>query len=162
MTAPTPYALTAADVDELRGSVKWQLTDTFDGPARAPYITYAREDAVARNAPGYHPDAFVLHTQGHMRAISPRLEVLGACLRAEYAEPGFVARILDTSQGDCAFAVLDPASREAERRRAAFAAKAAREYAEEKRREDEARARRTPAVSQPDPASVQIEDLFDD
>jgi hypothetical protein len=145
----------------LRESVRWRLTDTTGGPDTAPYIIYAREDRMAQNAPGYDPDAFVLHTQGHMRAISPRLEVLAECLRQEWAQPGFVTSILNPRQ-DCHVASLDPASAEALRSRQAFDAKAAREFAREEEARKAALARRTPKPPPVDPRSLSAEDIFDD
>lgn len=135
-----PYKLTPADIMNLRESVRWRLTDTIDGPS-VPFICYASEDRMAQNAPGYDPDAFVLHTEGHMRAISPRIEVLAACLRCEFAEPGFVSRILNPRE-DCHVASLAPDEAAAARSRRLFEEKAIRTFAAEEGR----RAARKPMV----------------
>lgn len=156
-----PYTLTSADIMDLRASVRWRLTDPIN-TAGCPFIAYAREDLMARNAPGYDPEAFVLHTQGHLRAISHRLEVLAECLRQEWARPGFVADVLNPRE-DCEMALLDPASAAVARSRMAFEAKAAREFAlEESRR---LAARRTTPKPKPAPidfTSITPDDIFDD
>lgn len=128
----SPYTLTPADIMDLRGSVRWQLASTLVS-FEAPFICYAREDRMAQNAPGWHPEAFVLHTEGHMRAISHRIEVLAACLRCEWAEPGFMRRILNPAE-DCHLASLTPDEAAAERSRRAFEEKAIRTYAAEEAR----------------------------
>ncbi len=75
---------------------------------------------------------------------------------AVWNEPGFIARIKDTTV-DCETAILNPDARAAEQRRRAFEAKAAREYAEERARE--ARTARTPAEPKPqaDPGAFQLD-----
>lgn len=154
----TPYTLTPADIMDLRGSVRWRLVDTsLDGPS-TPFICYAREDRMAQNAPGYHPDAFVLHTEGHIRAISSRIEVLAACLRCEWAEPGFVRRIMDP-RTDCATAALSPDLAAAERSRRAFEEKAMRTYAAEEARK---KAHPTKPAFKPPLADLTSETFFGD
>lgn len=160
------YILTPADVMELRASVRWRLSDqSLGGPTEAgsltssiPFICYARDDRMAMNAPGYHPDAFVLHTEGHLRAISKRIEVLGACLRCEFAEPGFTNRIMD-ARVDCEEATLTPDEAAGLRSRRLFEEKAVREYAAE-----EARRKAKLKVAKPtdDPSTVTPDDIFDD
>lgn len=155
-----PYSLTPADIMDLRASVRWRLTDPISN-AGVPFICYCREDNLARNAPGYDPEAFAIHTQGHLRAISHRLEVLGECLRQEWARPGFMIDIMD-SRLDCTQALLDPASQEALRSRQAWEAKAAREYAAEEARRVSASRRATPKPPAVDLSTINPEDIFDD
>lgn len=104
-----PYSLSAADVADLRASMRQRPVDSEDpsGVHRIPYITYLPAD-----------DAWLLHAYGHLQAVSPRIDVLAACLRCERAERGFIARILDTSE-DVRLASLQPDLAAAERRRQA-------------------------------------------
>jgi hypothetical protein len=158
------YTLTPADIMELRASVRWRLSDQgAGGPTRAgdlissiPFICYAREDRMAQNAPGYDPEAFVLHTQGHMRAISKRIEMLGECLRQEFAQPGFMVRVMDERE-NCEVALLDPASAAVLASRRRFEEAATRAYAEEEKRRLSTQARKT--TPKPDPLAT---DIFDD
>lgn len=129
----TEYRLTPADIMDLRASIRWHLTDPLTS-FEAPFICYAREDRMAQNAPGYHPDAFVIHTEGHIRAISPRIEVLAACLKCEWAEPGFMKRILNPAV-DCHEASLTPDESAALRSRRLFEEKAMRTFAAEEARQ---------------------------
>lgn len=152
------YQLTSADIMDLRASVRWQLTSPYDGPAAAPFIIYARESPTSANAPAYHPDTFALHTEGHLRALSDRLEVLGACLRAEWGEPGFVRRILNPAV-DCHTASLNPEERASLESRRRFEAKRDRELADEQARSDR---RKTASAPQPNPHQTTLSDLFDD
>lgn len=163
----TQYKLTSADVMELRASVRWRLADGGQGGREGdgitttmPFICYAREDRLAANAPGYDPESFVLHTQGHLRAICPRIEVLAACLRAEWAEPGFVERIL-RADTPCDEALLSPDEQARLRSRRLFEEKAAREFAAEQQRQAANRPRQ-PTPRQPDPTTITASDLFDD
>src|SRR4029077_16794542 len=94
------YTLTPIDVLDLRASVRWHLSNANARLVPRPFIVYCREQPMTMYAPGYDADAFALYVNGHLYAISKRPEVLAACLRAEYAEPGFVARIID-SREDC-------------------------------------------------------------
>ena len=154
------YELTPADVMDLRASVRWPLADpSVDGP-QTPYITYAREGRMALNAPGFSEEAFALYVRGHIRAISTRPEVLGACLRCEYAEPGFIDRILNPAV-DCETVTLNPDERALLESRRRFEAKRDREAAEAA-----ARTARKPsptkAPRQPDPKTLTLDDLFDD
>ena len=143
------YELKPSDVMDLRASVRWRLTSP-KGPSHLPYIASCRADIMTMNAPGYHPDAFALFIEGHLCAISPRIEVLGACLHAEWAEPGFVRRIMDPRE-DCEVA-LNPDMVAAERTKQAFAAKAAREQAEALER-----SRRRKPTSTMDPTTFKLE-----
>lgn len=152
------YTLSPVDVMELRATVRWHLTTANSLLVPKPFIIYCREEPMTMNAPGYDPEAFAIYVNSHLYAITPRPEVAAACLRAEYAEPGFMSRIMNPAE-DCERAVLDPDARLAEQRRRAFEAKAAREYAEERAREMTRagdRARQTPRP-QADPGAFQLD-----
>ena len=156
MPIQAPYQLTPADVMDLRASIRWSLSDRSLGPPDIPFICFAREDRMAQNAPGYAPDAFVIHTEGHIRALSPRIEVLAACLRCEWAEPGFMRRIMNSNE-DCHLASLNPDEAAAERSRRAFEEKAMRTFAAE-----EARAKhKQPAVKPSKPAPSDMSNWLD-
>jgi len=82
------YILTPADVADLRASVS--------GPTRAmggfvrlpvPHIIYVPAD-----------DRFALLRDGHLLASHRHIEVLGALLRTERQEPGFIARVLSPAE----------------------------------------------------------------
>lgn len=101
MTPPgQPYQLTPADIMDLRGSVRWQLATELTGnPAAVPVIRFDKVDRF-----------FYLHSEGHVRCRHQRIEVLGACLRMEAAEPGWIKRALD-SRETCFEALLDAETR---------------------------------------------------
>lgn len=80
------YHLTPADIQDLRGSVRWQLSVELTGnPSAVPVIRYDKRD-----------EFFYLHSQGHVRCRSKRPEVLAACLIHETAAPGWMVEALDT------------------------------------------------------------------
>ena len=126
--------LTPADIMDLRASVRWHLNTVVAKDVPVPFICYARTDRSAMNAPGYSDEAFALYAEGHLWAVSTRIEILTACLRCEYAEPGFMRRVMDPRE-DCALASLSPDVANAERSRRAFEAKAIREQLDERERE---------------------------
>lgn len=149
------YTLTAADIVDLRGSVRWRLGDASLGvPNHVAFICHARDDPMSQNAPGWGPDTYVLHAYGHRQAVSERIEVLAACLRCEASEPGFIRRIMNLSE-DPELMTLTPDLLAAERSRRAFAAKAAREYEAEQ-------ARLRSKAPEPDPAKTSLKDLLED
>ena len=156
-----PYALTSADIVDLRGSVRWRLTNaTLGVPEHVAFICYAREDPMSQNAPGYSPGAFALHAYGHRQAVSDRLEVLAACLRCEASEPGFIRRIMNLSE-DPNLMVLSPDLLAAQRSRRAFEAKRLREYAAEQSREEAKAAEQARAKAKAlDPAKTTLDDLL--
>lgn len=150
------YQLTPIDILDLRASVRWHLTSANGLLNPRPFIVYCSEEPMTMNSPGYAPDSFAMYVNGHLYAISPRPEVLAACLAAEYAEPGFMSRVMNPRE-DCETAVLDPAARLAEQKRRAFEAKAAREYAEERAREAQRAARGSTPKPQADPGAFQLD-----
>lgn len=95
-----PYTLTPADIDALRGSVRWPL----DVELAPDYIRYDATD-----------QHWYIYTEGKVRARHPRVEVVAACLRAERAEPGWMKRALDTRE-TCLEALLGAEERAARRR----------------------------------------------
>lgn len=137
-----PYMLSAADVSDLRSSVRWRLHD--HGEVAAAWINYSPTD-----------DAFILHAYGHTQAISSDLRVLAACLRCERAETGFIARILDTRE-DVSLASLAP-DLAAEARRRAYDERAKAEAASAARLEAQ---RRRNSILPTDVSGFDLDDLL--
>jgi hypothetical protein len=138
-----PHTLTPADIMDLRASLKWR-TSNGESPLY-PHIIYLPAD-----------EAFLLVVDGRRMAVSKDPEVLAACLRNERAEPGYVRRVLDSTD-DVQLAALNPAeaAQERSRRNAEAAALRARQ---EEERATQMRLRNARSV---DPATFTLDDLGD-
>ncbi len=99
MTQPPASCLTPALVLELRGSIRWRINDGSVRPE--PHILW-----------GQSMETYILWTDGRPQCAHADIGVLGYLLRAERAEPGFVARMLDTTF-DPETMSLEPVEREA-------------------------------------------------
>lgn len=143
MSEPAFYALTPTDIMALRLTCRGLRSLGGGVNMGAPYILYVPAS-----------ETFCLHAYGSPQATSLDLNVLGAMLRAERAEPGFIRRVLG-SEEPCDVATLDPAARA--RHAAQQAAERARQRLEADDN-DEARwaARR---ASMMDPAKISLDDL---
>ena len=148
------YKLSPIDILDLRASVRWHLTSSNGLLTPKPFIVYCSEEPMTMNSPGYAADAFAIYAEGRLWAISHRPEVLAACLRAEYAEPGFMRRVMNPAE-DCETAILDPDARLAEQKRRSFEAKAMREWQEEQARA--ARGAPKPPAVKVDPTAFQLD-----
>lgn len=123
MTESLNYRLTPADIQDLRGSVRWQLSVELTGnPSAVPVIRFDKRDRF-----------FYLHTEGHVRCRHQRIEVLGAVLALETALPGWTLQALDTRL------TCEEVLQSADERARLAAAKAAHAEAEAKTRAELAR-----------------------
>ena len=80
------YQLTPADIADLRASLHSRPHDATGDSLGFPFIVW-----------GQAGREWYLHAYGRTMATSKRIEPLAACLIAERAEPGFIARVLDVS-----------------------------------------------------------------
>lgn len=108
MSPDAPYYLTPAAVQTLRDSLHWRVAngreDNWDTPGVA-LIIWSASDSL-----------YILRCGGRPMAQSADIAPLAACLRAERAEPGFIARIMDPAT-DCRTASLAPDAALAEKHR---------------------------------------------
>jgi len=137
-----PYTLTIADVLTLRASIRWRTNVTL--PDSLPRIVYSASD-----------DAYVLHHNGRIQAQHEDIGVLAALLRGERAEPGFIARVVQSHEPPDAATLAPDARRAQQARDNAEAAKrrlyASTEAADAKRR-----------VSLLDASRLTLDDLIGD
>lgn len=139
-----PYTLTAADIVELRSSLRTRPR-SLCGDIGAPYILYLPAER-----------AYALHAYGFVQATSPRPDPLLACLRAERADPGFIGRCM-SAQWDPTHACLDP---DVAKDRHAAAQRLSAEL--RLRSQDEAaERRRRGSIIQPDPLAIDLDELED-
>lgn len=144
--------MSPTDVQTLRDSVRYRLADPLGDPGFA-YIRFAADEAMTANHPA-GPDDYVLHSDGRLQAISPNIGLLATALACEHAEPGFIARIMDThTPCDVASLAPDLLHAEAERRRCVEAAIRARNFA------DAETARQTRISRRTDVANLTLDDL---
>lgn len=115
-----PYALTPSDVLNLRCSMRGPRPPDGTHGSLPPFIVWLPSDRT-----------YALHHYGVTMATGP-LHVLGACLRAERAETGFIRRVCESLEPpDLASLAPDERqrfqalAREEERKRTAYAAELA-------------------------------------
>lgn len=142
-----PHVLTPANVQDLRDSIRWRVSNGRDDTWTDPGVAYI----IWGPADGH----YILRAYGRPMAASHDIAVLAACLRAERAEPGFIARILDPAT-DCRTASLSPDLAAAERRRLAALAAEVRSRASL-----DAELKRTRAVNRRvDVSKIELDDLL--
>lgn len=145
MTAP--YTLTTEAVLHLRASIRWRGQVDLDAAAAA-IISWSESER-----------AFMLHAYGRTMAQSADVLPLACMLKAERAERGFIARVLDSAEPPD-IASLDPSAYVAAQ--AARRAEQARinAYARLRDLEAEAAAQRLRNVPKPDIAALDLDDLL--
>ena len=143
----SPYVISPADLMDLRASMRRAIPlDTAShGAFAAPMIIYLPAD-----------NAFGLVVNSRMRAVSANIALLGACLRCERAERGWIDRVLDSAE-DVRLAALQPDLALAERNRIRNEHARIREAQE---RAAEASKRRADAAAK-NPATLTLDDLLD-
>lgn len=141
MPAPADrYTLTPADIVLLRMSLRNRVLDV--GSTDPPIVRYNRTN-----------DAYELVEAGVLLCSSPHLEVVGALLRAERYEPGFIRRILNPRDNP-SVALLDADDRERQRTLDAETAAKARYAAQEADERRRAAQFHRPAVAPSDDLSL--------
>lgn len=142
MTPSDHRLLTPADVQDLRDSVRYRVSNGQGDPTA--HILYLPAE-----------DRFLLRVDCRPMCASADITLLAACLRAERAEPGFVARIMDPAV-DCRVASLAPDIAAAERRRlAGLNAEIA-----ERARSDAERKRQSHIAGRVDVSKISLDDLL--
>lgn len=135
-------AITPALIQDLRDSIRYRVANGQGSPE--PHILYMPAD-----------ERFLLKVSTRAMCAHSDIRVLARLLLCERAEPGFVARIMDTAT-DCRVASLAPDLAAAERRRlAGLNAEIA-----ERNRSDAERKRQSTAASRVDVSKMSLDDLL--
>lgn len=145
MVPPDIPVLTPVDVSTLRASIRWR--GTVGANVHTSQIVWIASD-----------ETFGLISDGRIMATSADVRILAACLIAERAEPGYIRRIIDSTEPPDV-ATLDPAARLAAKRRSDANAARIREL--NRQSAEAARQRRIGAWrGEIDPTTVDLDDIL--